>query len=178
MRQLGLDLQREPPALDPRQRRGAGRRCDRAKREIIPRTYPGNCAISSRSGEFRKKITAVFADLVGSTGLAERLDAEEFRELVLGFLERMAPVVEAHGGMVEHLAGDGVLGVFGAERAESDDALRAVKAASAMLSELDGLNDRSSRGSATACGCGSASTPGRSSSAGRSPGARSASATR
>ena len=82
----------------------------------------------------------MFADLVGSTGLAERLDAEEFRELVLGFLERMAAVVETHGGTVEHLAGDGVMGVFGAERAESDDALRAVRAASAMLSELDDLN--------------------------------------
>ena len=141
MRQLGLDLHREPPALDPRQRRGAGRRCDRAEREIIPRTYPGNCAISSRSGEFRKKITAVFADLVGSTGLAERLDPEVFRELVLTFLERMALVVEAHGGMVEHLAGDGVMGVFGAERAHGDDALRAVTAAGEMLSALDRLND-------------------------------------
>ena len=92
--------------------------------------------------EFRKKITALFADLVGSTGLAEGLDPELFRELIGTFLERMAGVVEAHGGTVEHLAGDGVLGVFGAERATGDDALRAVRAAAAMLDELDRLNDR------------------------------------
>jgi class 3 adenylate cyclase/tetratricopeptide (TPR) repeat protein len=97
--------------------------------------------IATRVGEYRKKITAVFADLVGSTALAERLDPELFRELVLTFLERMAGVVEAHGGSVEHLAGDGVMGVFGAERAHGDDALRAVTAASAMLDELDRLND-------------------------------------
>ena len=105
-------------------------------------TQPGVCAISSASGEFRKKITAVFGDLVGSTGLAERLDAEVFRELVLSFLERMAAVIEAHGGAVEHLAGDGVLGVFGAQRAQGDDALRAVTAAGEMLSQLDRLNDQ------------------------------------
>ena len=83
----------------------------------------------------------MFADLVGSTALAERLDPEVFRELVFTFLERMAGVVEAHGGTVEHLAGDGVMGVFGAERAHGDDALRAVTAAMSMLDELDGLND-------------------------------------
>ena len=113
------------------------------KREIIGRpTPPGVDPISSSSGEFRKKITAVFADLVGSTGLAERLDPEVFRELVLTFLERMAAVVESHGGAVEHLAGDGVMGVFGAERAQGDDALRAVSAAAEMLEELDRLNDQ------------------------------------
>ncbi len=100
----------------------------------------GGRPISSQAGEYRKKITALFADLVGSTGLAERLDAEVFRELVLIFLERMAAVVEAHGGTVEHLAGDGVMGVFGAERSQGDDALRAVTAADAMLAELDAVN--------------------------------------
>jgi class 3 adenylate cyclase/tetratricopeptide (TPR) repeat protein len=93
-------------------------------------------------GEYRRKITAVFADLVGSTGLAERLDPEVFRELLLTFLERMASVVEVHGGKVEHIAGDGVMGVFGADRSHGDDALRAVRAATAMFDELDVLNER------------------------------------
>jgi class 3 adenylate cyclase/tetratricopeptide (TPR) repeat protein len=109
---------------------------------VAPATRAGDdCPIATRSGEYRKKITAVFADLVGSTGLAERLDPELFRELVMTFLERMAGVVEAHGGSVDHLAGDGVMGIFGAERAHGDDALRAVTAARAMLDELDRLND-------------------------------------
>jgi tetratricopeptide (TPR) repeat protein len=53
----------------------------------------------------------------------------------------MAAVVERYGGKVEHLAGDGVMGVFGADRAHGDDALRAVAAATAMLEELDALNE-------------------------------------
>jgi class 3 adenylate cyclase/tetratricopeptide (TPR) repeat protein len=89
---------------------------------------------------FRKQVTAVFADVVGSTALAERFDPETFRELMLAFLERMAGVVERHGGVIEHLAGDGVMGVFGTEVAQSDDALRAVRAASAMFEELQALN--------------------------------------
>ena len=83
----------------------------------------------------------MFADVVGSTAIAERLDPETFRELMLSFLERMAGVVEGHGGVVEHLAGDGVMGVFGTEVAHGDDAVRAVRAGSAMLDELEGLNE-------------------------------------
>ena len=97
---------------------------------------PGG-SIALRSGEYRKKITAVFADLVGSTTIAERLDPEVFRELVVTFLERMAAVVVAHGGEIEHLAGDGVMGVFGAQHAHDDDATRAVSSAMAMFDELD-----------------------------------------
>lgn len=83
----------------------------------------------------------MFADVVGSTALAERFDNETFRELMLAFLERMAAVVEHHGGVIEHLAGDGVMGVFGTEVAQGDDALRAVRAGAAMFEELKALND-------------------------------------
>ena len=89
---------------------------------------------------FRKQVTAVFADVVGSTALAERFDPETFRELMLAFLERMAAVVERHGGVIEHLAGDGVMGVFGTEVAQTDDALRAVRTGVAMFEELQALN--------------------------------------
>ena len=88
----------------------------------------GSDPSSAASEGFRKQVTAVFADVVGSTALAERLDPETFRELMLAFLERMAGVVERHGGAIEHLAGDGVMGVFGTEMAHGDDALRAVRA--------------------------------------------------
>ena len=83
----------------------------------------------------------MFADVVGSTTIAERLDLELFRELLLTFLQRMSAVVIAHGGEIEHLAGDGVMGVFGADRAHGDDALRALRTAVAMFDELDELND-------------------------------------
>ena len=93
------------------------------------------------SREVRKKVTAVFADMAGSTTLAETLDPEIFRQVIGAFFERMKRVIEGHGGTVENYIGDEVAGIFGAPVAHGDDALRAVRAAGQMLSEIDALSD-------------------------------------
>ena len=59
--------------------------------------------------EERKVVTAVFADVVGSTPLAERLDPEEVRLIVGEAVARMVHAVEEYGGTVKDLAGDGIL---------------------------------------------------------------------
>ena len=92
------------------------------------------------SREVRKKVTAVFADMAGSTALAETHDPELFRQVVRVFFERMAKTIERHGGTVENFVGDEVMGVFGAPVAHGDDALRAVRAASEMVAEIEALN--------------------------------------
>lgn len=56
--------------------------------------------------------TVLFADLVGSTSLAERLDPEDFRELAGGAVARVVEAVDTAGGDVIEIAGDGVLAVF------------------------------------------------------------------
>ena len=71
-------------------------------------------------------ITALFADLAGSTQLGERLDPEDFRDLTGGALAGMGAAIEELGGTVRGTAGDGVLGLFGAPTAHEDDAERAV----------------------------------------------------
>jgi class 3 adenylate cyclase len=76
----------------------------------------------------RKIVTIVFADLVGSTALQERLDAESVRRFMDRYYGAMRGAVEAHGGSVTQLLGDGVKAVFGAPRVVEDDALRAVRA--------------------------------------------------
>src|SRR5256885_2652225 len=86
--------------------------------------------------EERKAVTALDADIVGSTALAERLDAEEVK-LVLGeAITRMIAAVEELGGTVKDLAGDGVLALFGAPVAHEDDAERAVRAGLRITEEL------------------------------------------
>jgi class 3 adenylate cyclase/tetratricopeptide (TPR) repeat protein len=92
------------------------------------------------SREARKKITAVFADMAGSTALAEQLDPEVFRQVVQAFFERLAGAIERHGGTVENFVGDEVAGVFGVPVTHGDDALRAVRAAGEMMQELEKLN--------------------------------------
>jgi len=80
----------------------------------------------------RKVLTIVFADLVGSTALHERLDSEAARLFMERYYAAMRGAVEAHGGTVAKLMGDGVMAVFGAPRVAEDDAIRAVRAAAAM----------------------------------------------
>jgi class 3 adenylate cyclase/tetratricopeptide (TPR) repeat protein len=88
----------------------------------------------------RKTVTVLFCDLVAYTELAERLDPEALRVLMLRFFERAAAVIEGHGGTVEKFVGDEVMAVFGVPVVHEDDALRAVRAAVAVqecVAELD-----------------------------------------
>jgi class 3 adenylate cyclase/tetratricopeptide (TPR) repeat protein len=82
--------------------------------------------------EARKVVTVVFADLIGSTALHERLDAESVRSLMGRYYGALHTVVESHGGTVVKLLGDGVMAAFGLPRVAEDDAMRAVRAALAM----------------------------------------------
>src|SRR5207247_4637727 len=64
---------------------------------------------TTRLREERKVVSALFADLVGSTTLAEALDAEDVRLVVGEAVARIVHAVEEFGGTVKDLAGDGVL---------------------------------------------------------------------
>ena len=79
--------------------------------------------------EERRVVTAMFADLVGSTSLAERLDPEDLKLVMNDAVTRVIGAVDAYGGTIKDLAGDGVLALFGAPQAHEDDPERAVRAA-------------------------------------------------
>ncbi|HUG48459.1 MAG TPA: ABC transporter substrate-binding protein [Candidatus Limnocylindria bacterium] len=85
----------------------------------------------------RRTVTALFADLVGSTALAERLDPEEVRLIVGEAVARMVRAVEAYGGTVKDLAGDGCLALFGAPVTHEDDAERAVRTALRIVRDIE-----------------------------------------
>ena len=88
----------------------------------------------------------MFCDLVGSTNLAMRLDAEDWRNLVNAYLEEASSAVTSFGGHVLKKLGDGLMALFGYPQAEENDAERAVRAALAIqrgLSELSARNTRS-----------------------------------
>jgi class 3 adenylate cyclase/tetratricopeptide (TPR) repeat protein len=81
----------------------------------------------------------VFADVVGSTAMGERVDPETLRWAMQRWFARMRDVVERHGGFVENYVGDAVMAVFGIPIAHEDDALRAVRAAAEMRDEVAAL---------------------------------------
>ncbi len=85
----------------------------------------------------RKVVTVVFADVVESTALGERVDAETLRWAMQRWFNRMRDAVERHGGTVENYVGDAVMAVFGIPVAHEDDALRAVRAAAAMRDAVE-----------------------------------------
>ena len=71
--------------------------------------------------EERKVLTVLFADLVGFTGRAERLDPEDVRALLSPYYARLRGELERHGGTVEKFIGDAVVALFGAPVAHEDD---------------------------------------------------------
>jgi class 3 adenylate cyclase/tetratricopeptide (TPR) repeat protein len=77
----------------------------------------------------RKVATVVFADVAGSTGLAESLDPEDWAAVMNGAFGFMNAAVSRYGGTVGRLMGDAVLAFFGAPIAHEDHAERAVRAA-------------------------------------------------
>jgi class 3 adenylate cyclase len=96
----------------------------------------GNSLIARPAAEAavaRKVVTIVFADLIGSTSLHERLDAESVRHVMDDYYRALRAAVETHGGTVVKLLGDGVMAAFGVPRLAEDDAIRAVRAAVAMV---------------------------------------------
>ena len=84
----------------------------------------------------RRRITVLFADMVGFTDLSESLEPEELAEVLNGYLREMTAAVLAHGGSLDNFIGDGVMAVFGApqERPEAEQAWAAVQAAMEMRS--------------------------------------------
>jgi class 3 adenylate cyclase len=88
----------------------------------------------------RKFATALFADLVGSTTLAEQQDPEIVQSVVGRTFDRLSHEIERYGGHLEKFMGDAVLAVFGIPKAHEDDPERAVRAALEMLAVLSELN--------------------------------------
>jgi class 3 adenylate cyclase/predicted ATPase len=106
-------------------------------------------AAAQISGE-RRPITVMFCDLVGSTSLAARLDAEEWRNLVGAYLDEASAAVTGLGGHVLKKLGDGLMALFGYPHAQENDAERAVRAALAIQRALADLNARNARTGAPA----------------------------
>lgn len=97
----------------------------------------------------RRQLTVLFCDVVGSTRLAEILDAEDLRNLLLSFQKVCAEVVQRHEGQIGLFIGDGVTAYFGYPRAHEDSAQRAVQAG---LDIMTGLTELGLNGLEARCG--------------------------
>jgi class 3 adenylate cyclase/tetratricopeptide (TPR) repeat protein len=89
----------------------------------------------------RKTVTIVFTDVIDSTPLGERLDAETYRRVISRYFIEVSRVLEHHGGTVEKFIGDAVMAAFGIPILHEDDGLRAVRAAAELREALAQLNE-------------------------------------
>jgi class 3 adenylate cyclase/predicted ATPase len=90
----------------------------------------------------RRPITVMFCDLVGSTGIAAKLGAEDWRSLVNAYLAEASGAVTGLGGHVLKRLGGGLMAHFGYPQARENDTERAVRAALAIQRALAEMNAR------------------------------------
>src|SRR5262249_35579901 len=84
----------------------------------------------------RKTVTALFADIKGSTELMEELDPEEARAIIDPALKLMIEAVQRYDGYVVQSTGDGIFALFGAPVAHEDHPQRALYASLRLQEEL------------------------------------------
>ncbi|MEP7003702.1 MAG: adenylate/guanylate cyclase domain-containing protein [Chloroflexota bacterium] len=97
----------------------------------MPETGPARAATSER-----RPLTILFADIAGSTTIAEQLDPEDWTVIVGQAFGRLNQIASRYDGTVARLMGDGVLVFFGAPIAHEDDPERAVRCALDMVREV------------------------------------------
>jgi adenylate cyclase len=88
----------------------------------------------------RRHVTMLNSDIAGFSALSQAMEAEELVDFLNDYFSRMIEVVLAHGGNIDKFQGDGMLVVFGAPNPMTDHAARALRAAQAMVDEIDKLN--------------------------------------
>jgi adenylate cyclase len=91
------------------------------------RKFPGGAEVD---------ISVLFADIRGSTGIAERTTAAEFRRLVQHFYHRAAKAIDANDGIIDKFLGDGIMALFIPVVAGQIHARHAVEAGEALLAAV------------------------------------------
>ncbi|WP_182379502.1 adenylate/guanylate cyclase domain-containing protein [Nocardioides sp. WS12] len=121
----------------------------RSTRETIRRYVPRPVFEHVARGEtaeidvpVRRRLTVLFADLVGFTALADRVEPEDLTQVINDYMTAMSQLIDEHGGIVNEFAGDGLMALFGApdEMDVDQQVASAVRAAHAMHTRLDSLN--------------------------------------
>jgi adenylate cyclase len=103
-----------------------------------PMGWPANLS----TGNDRKRVTVLFADLADFTALGERHPAEVIRALQTDLFEQMATVIDEYEGYVEKFIGDAMMAVFGAPLPHRDHPECALRAALALRASMAALNAR------------------------------------
>lgn len=119
---------------------------------LLPRSEPENHTAVGKTDVLkgdhdisRRQMTVLFADLVGSTTLAETMDAEDLFEALAAYHTMVKRIAVRFNGHVAKIVGDGVDLYFGYPLAGEDDTVRAIHAALAIVDEIKLLKNSQSK---------------------------------
>ena len=90
----------------------------------------------------RKLVTALFVDIINSTGLEQDLDPEEARAIIDPALQLMIDAVRRYDGHVVQSTGDGIFALFGAPIPHEDHPQRSLYAALRLQEDIRRYSDR------------------------------------
>jgi len=136
--ECGAPLSGPPPSTALGAALATGAPIDYTPAHLAERIRAAQAAMQARGatdGE-RKTITALFADMAGSTALIQDLDPEDARRLIDPVLALMMDAVHHYEGYVAKSMGDGILALFGAPIAHEDHPQRALLAALRMQEDM------------------------------------------
>lgn len=107
--------------------------------EVARRIAKADGTVAAGAGE-QVTATVLTVDIRGFTPMSETLSADALIGLLNDYQDRVTAAIEAHGGSVDRVLGDGVLATFGASRALDRPAARALDAAAEVLAAIDAWN--------------------------------------
>ena len=110
----------------------------------IPPSAAGRQTAGGLRGE-RRVVTVLFCDVVGSTAMAERLDPEDWTEIINEAFQYLTGPVARYDGTIARLMGDAILALFGAPIGHEDDPQRAVMAAIDIVSGIQPFREQIKR---------------------------------
>ncbi len=96
--------------------------------------------VEVKQGGEPRVTTMLFSDIRGFTSRSETMQAGDIVQMLNAYFERMVEIVFEYEGTLDKFVGDEIMALFGAPVAHPDDAVRAVRAALAMLDELRRFN--------------------------------------
>ena len=117
-------------------------RLDALFRPYLPRQVATRLRSEPTAGELggvERQVSVLFADLAGFTTFSETRSPSEVIAMLNAYWAVVVPVIDAHGGVVEHFAGDGVMASFNTATEQPDHAVRAATTALAIVAAGHGL---------------------------------------
>jgi class 3 adenylate cyclase/tetratricopeptide (TPR) repeat protein len=121
---------------------GAEKSAKEPKARSAPEAPSESAGVRAPAEAERRQLTVIVCDIVGSTELSQRLDAEDLRNVVRAYQESASSAIERYAGHIAQYLGDGLLVYFGYPQAHEEDAERAIRAGRDVLRGLEMLSTR------------------------------------